>query len=678
MKRLFFTRSTPLLAPLLALLAAFVGFWLSPAQAQANASTKFVVAIGQFTVVDLSGKAPAQLGAALASEFEAPLFRTGRFRLAARNSALENALREIALAQAGLTQDNIKPLRASGVNIYLDGTVRVDNDKLRISVKAYSLETLEIQYADIQSGRNQDDFPGLVEQFVAGMAKAFPLQGAIIDQKNSDEFYINIGTNLGLIGGETGFIYQITKLAGGQEFNKKIGEFVVQQTDINVNLAIIKITRADVVVQKDMSVSIPLAGQPLLAPVINNSSSTSTLQNPNPNSQLASLTVSSQYPATVFINGANWGVAPQTVKLPAGNYSVALVLKDYADYEYEVREVSINLGQSDNKSVRPDVRLTIGTLQLTATPSDATITVNGSVLSRSDYNKALRRSEGSYSIEVSANGYITSRETVQLRAGSNERRSFSLEKLARKPGAGVWVALGGNDNALGISEQPYASLERALREASSLGEAITLREGSYNLPTNGLRLGDGVVLRGEGRVNLRCQGDNGLITEGNVQLSSISLGNCKIGISVSHGSLGLSNVVLEGNARALLLQNDSSAKLQNSQIRGNGVNSTNAAVKLEGRSTLTVQGGSFENNNNAAILVSDESRLSVSSSSFRNNANQPGKSHIDVNKNAQANISDSSFISATYAITLFDNAVANACRNSYQSTQAPDAKVKGC
>jgi tetratricopeptide (TPR) repeat protein len=77
----------------------------------------------------------------------------------------------------------------------------------------------------------------------------------------------------------------------------------------------------------------------------------------------------------------------------------------------------------------------IGELALTVSPSDADIFLNGKLIDKSLAGAAIRLEKGPVGVEVRAAGYQPARETITIRGGQREQRTFALSPEPAKQAA---------------------------------------------------------------------------------------------------------------------------------------------------------------------------------------------------------------------------------------------------
>jgi hypothetical protein len=292
-----------------------------------------------------------------------PIFQSGRFTLVDR-ARLSTALSEVQLTQAGLTSpETAQRLKLIGVNIAVAGSITVFGpSELRVKLDAVNLATLEIQYTEIITASGTSDFPRVAKALVDGLARAFPTQGTIVEaSKTSNQFFIDIGNNLGIKVGDEGKVLRGRKLGNGQVFNEAVGTFKVVGSDLRVSIIEVK-SNSGQQVQVGDTVSFDVAAA-------------SSNINTNPQNN-ASLFISSNRPeGEIILNERSQGLvssAGRSLSLAAGDYRLVLKAPGFEDYSQNLR-----LAANESRSVQAVLRPLTATLQIESEPSGATVIING-------------------------------------------------------------------------------------------------------------------------------------------------------------------------------------------------------------------------------------------------------------------------------------------------------------
>ena len=211
-------------------LTATGGLW-GTAVAQ-SADLRYRVAVLDFDVNDLSGQvvSPQGLGRAMATEFQTPLVRSGRFTVITRLD-LEKVLDELALGPTGiLNPDQVQAFgEIAGVDIIITGNITVfSNSSYSISATFINVATGEVAHAATLRVGAPEEFLDAAQGFVEGALVRFPLQGAILAIEGA-EVYINIGIVHGLTAvDKSGLIYRPRQVAE-RSIPVRIGTFTIEQ-----------------------------------------------------------------------------------------------------------------------------------------------------------------------------------------------------------------------------------------------------------------------------------------------------------------------------------------------------------------------------------------------------------------------------------------------------------------
>ena len=303
----------------------------------------------------------------------------------------------------------------------------------------------------------------------------------------------------------------------------------------------------------------------------------------------------------------------------------------------------------DNTStLAATLRPSLGTLILAVRPGNASVSVNGRVLTDAERTGGIKLAPGTYTIEVSAEGFVSEASSVTITAGSTTQKVLNLTPKATPSPApppvppppaplppppqspapptpvdaapiGTIYASSNASGGSGSRSQPLA-LQAAL-ERVGRGATLTLLPGTYSVPDGGLSIPSGVKLIADSgaSVSLIGRGGPGLTLTGDATLEGIQLSKFDIALRLNTGVTELRNVRIEASRRAIEVSGTAKLTLVNPTISQNSPGANIAAIAVTDQATLTITGGAFEGNNSAAIRAADNAILSITRTIFRNN-----------------------------------------------------------
>lgn len=226
-----------------------------------SADLRYRVAVLDFDVNDLSGQVltPQGLGRAMATEFQTPLVRSGRFTVITRLD-LEKVLDELALGPTGiLNPDQVQAFgEIAGVDIIITGNITVfSSSSYSISATFINVATGEVAHAATLRVSAPEEFLEAAGSFVEGALVRFPLQGAVLAIEG-DAVYINIGILHGLTSSDqTGLIYRPREVAG-RSIPLRIGNFTISNIYQDVALIVPEIAADHTLMVGDVVIVQPL------------------------------------------------------------------------------------------------------------------------------------------------------------------------------------------------------------------------------------------------------------------------------------------------------------------------------------------------------------------------------------------------------------------------------------
>ncbi|GGL11427.1 caspase family protein [Deinococcus radiotolerans] len=213
--------------------------------------------------------------------------------------------------------------------------------------------------------------------------------------------------------------------------------------------------------------------------------------------------------------------------------------------------------------------------------------------------------------------------------------------------SGVFMSPQGDDRASGARAQPVRTLTQALALGFS---RVTLLPGLHDLPAEVI-LNRPVTLDGAASgATLRCTSRDvgGLNIQADVTLINVSLRGCPTALTVTAGRLTMRGGEVRGAIRAARVTR-ASADFQGVQFAENGAGRYTALALLDAAATL--DGAVFRDNDYDAIRVEGTSTLTVQGSTFDHNARSATRgAHIWVNGTGRVTLTGSAFSGAHYSV----------------------------
>ena len=399
----------------------------------------------------------------------------------------------------------------------------------------------------------------------------------------------------------------------------------------------------------------------------------------------ANLNITSQPSgATVKINGRNIGKTPFAGGIEPGSYAVTIELEGFEPVEQKLAATADN-----TSTFAATLRPSVGTLSLVIQPANATVSVNSRTLTPTERTGGVKLAPGTYTLEVSAEGFETERATVTIVAGSSTQKIFSLEKPKSPPpspgspppvppptpppvaGNAIFASSDSNGGS-GSRGQPLAL--KAAFERAGKNATVTLLPGAYNLPDGGLNVPPGARIVAEGAgVSINGRGGAGLTLAGDATFEGITLSKFEVALRISAGNVELRNTRIESSKRAIELSGNSSLTLVNPIVTGNSQGANVAAIFASGQSRLTIMGGTFEGNISAAIKAANNAILVITKATFKNNWGGVN-AHILLADQVNATITETTFVGGRYSIRVEGGSViGSACKskNIFQGAFIP-------
>jgi TolB-like protein len=396
---------------------------------------------------------------------------------------------------------------------------------------------------------------------------------------------------------------------------------------------------------------------------------------------LASLSVTSEPSgATVKLNGRPLGKTPFSGSIEPGNYEVVIELEGFDSVSTKL-SASLDTPRTLEATLRPNA----GTLALSINPAKAVVRVNGRVVNPSERTSGLKLAPGTYTVEVSAEGFEPQRVTVAVAAGGNLQRVINLNPSTRPtppppppppgpvppppgppPPSSVVASTNlfvSSDAASGTGSRTQPLGLRAALEKAKSGVTVTLTDGAYPVPDGGLSVPEGVKLIADnaGKVSLVGKGGLGVNLSDDTALEGLTISGFDVALRVAAGTVEVRGVRLEGNRRAIEVGGNASLRLTNPTITGNATGTNIAAVSVTGQGKLTVTGGMFESNASAAIRAIDDANLSVTRTVFKNNWITGAQ--VELGGQARASLNEITFIGGRYSIRVTSGGVTgSACQ----------------
>ncbi len=398
----------------------------------------------------------------------------------------------------------------------------------------------------------------------------------------------------------------------------------------------------------------------------------------------ANLNITSQPSgATVKINGRNIGKTPFIGGIEPGSYNVTIELEGFEPVEQKLAATADNTS-TFTATLRPSV----GTLSLVIQPANATVSVNSRTLTPTERTAGVKLAPGTYTLEVSAEGFETERATITIVAGSNTQKIFSLEKpktpspsatppppssppVDTAPPGAIFVSSDSSGGS-GSRSQPLAL--KAAFERAGKNTTVTLLPGAYSLPDGGLNVPPGAKIVAEGAgVSINGRGGAGLTLAGDATFEGITLSKFEVALRISAGNVELRNTRIESSKRAIEVSGNASLTLVNPTVIGNSQGANIAAIFASGQSRLTITGGMFEGNISAAIKAANNAILVITKATFKNNWGGVN-AHILLADQVNATITETTFVGGRYSIRVEGGSViGSACKskNIFQGAFIP-------
>lgn len=214
--------------------------------------------------------------------------------------------------------------------------------------------------------------------------------------------------------------------------------------------------------------------------------------------------------------------------------------------------------------------------------------------------------------------------------------------------SGVFVSPQGDDHASGARAQPVRTITQALTLGFS---RVTLLPGLHDLPAAEVVLDRPVTVEGAASgATLRCTGKDvgGLTIQADVTLLNVTLRGCPTALTVTAGRLTMRGGEVRGAIRAARVTR-ASADFQGVLFAENGAGRYTALALLDAAATL--DGATFRDNDYDAIRVEGTSTLTVQGSTFDHNARVATRgAHIWVNGTGRVTLTGTSFSGAHFSV----------------------------
>ena len=121
--------------------------------------------------------------------------------------------------------------------------------------------------------------------------------------------------------------------------------------------------------------------------------------------------------AKIYINGLEKGETNKGLFLYPGVYQLRIIKSGYLD-----EEEKITVGSNKQNNFTYNLEKNAGTLNISVTPSSATILINKEKFTQ----KNIELAPGKYKIEISENGYYDQSETIEMELGKTINKSYNL------------------------------------------------------------------------------------------------------------------------------------------------------------------------------------------------------------------------------------------------------------
>ena len=444
-------------------------------------SSTFSVALLDFNVISGTGEvADTQLGQIMAVVLERELVNSRRFVVVERTS-LSNVIDELALSEQGFVgSEEAKSFgEFKGVDIVVYGDILVFPDYFDITAKFVEVASSQISQAPSLIAESTQKFAEVAREFVEEAKVRFPLQGPVV-QIEADGAFVRLGTNNGLTQQDNKGIILRERMVAGSAILDRIGSFTVDTARIFPDLSFIKpVMNEGIELQVNDIVRIT-PDAPVSQPT------------PQVATEVGTIIIgSSPEGAEVTLNGELRGLTPLTLSdLAPGEYQLELRLTDYqpltetitvranettelskslsalaavvvldiAEAEFEVLVDGQSRGQVSQLSLLPgsyelEVRtpgkapasfpLTVvanqrlsqpvrfealkARLSFQVKPVTATVLLNNRAV---DITSPLELDEGTYVVEVQAEGFEPVLEQLSLVAGETLEKNITLTPVA--------------------------------------------------------------------------------------------------------------------------------------------------------------------------------------------------------------------------------------------------------
>lgn len=380
------------------LVLAFAAF--HPGSAQSN---RYSVAVLPFVVTDPTGKTPEALGETLPNYFEAPVFNSQKFILIDR-SITDKIMEEITLSDQGFTGEKIKEFGdLYGIDIFINGSITVEQQSEQpyvINARFTDASTGEVKSVSLVRAASTSEFQVAAQQIIDQAITRFPLRGSVYAIEGS-VIYIDVGSIHGLSQQDrTGLIYREVPIKE-KTIREQIGTFSIDTVYDDSSKITAQMNTGYQVQEGDIVTVEPIA----------------TSVAPTPEAAKGSLSVESDVPAQVFLDGAALGQTPLNTEVTAGEHRLEL----RAD-GYQTLEKTITVNASQFLTVPETLEPLPATVTLSLTPAGTVARIDG----RIQLNRTFTLSPGQYTLELRTSGYETKTLTLSLAPGETKTITESL------------------------------------------------------------------------------------------------------------------------------------------------------------------------------------------------------------------------------------------------------------
>ncbi|HRW94122.1 MAG TPA: PEGA domain-containing protein, partial [Thermotogota bacterium] len=192
--------------------------------------------------------------------------------------------------------------------------------------------------------------------------------------------------------------------------------------------------------------------------------------------------------ARIEVDGKNVGSAPVTVNLEEGTHEIQATKSGYLEAKKSI-VVTIETGTSKDLGRERVEKLVLqkapGKVNITTSPSGASIYINGSYKGTSSYT--YEGEEGNIQVEVRKSGYHSKSETFRVEAGKTTSERISLEQVTGKvlitpQQTGLLVL------SVGVSNYQSSQVNDLLSPADDARDFASLMQKKYNVPSSNVRL----------------------------------------------------------------------------------------------------------------------------------------------------------------------------------------------